>query len=284
MAEKKVGKKKPRRRLWCVIGAVMIVLLAVYLAVFHRVRGSLIEKPSDPKEYSRAIRRLSQRNLTIRSQEDIDDLGIVAHRIVTAADLAPGSFRVMYLPRLDTREKLHHLFHQPFTGLADIYADIWINSCTVYGHKEPTWGSGKCSVRPADKLSILIILIDRLKRGKSSLGEHIGAYAEVFTGMKLHTLPGRASCYALLMEQCVNDSKLADLAQRNLRKRTQSSFDDTEAAFWNYMADQSTHEALENLAVSSEAPSTAPETKGVKHDTVFKNLLKSYKGQKRIKG
>lgn len=268
------GKRSPRK-LWLAIGAAAIVLLMIYAAVFHRVRGRLIKGPFLPSEYAGAVRRLSQVSMTIRSQRNMDDLGIVAHQAVTEAGLVPGSFRVMYLPRLDVREKLHHLFHGPFTGLENIYADIWINSCTVYGHAEPTWGTGKCMVGPADKLSILIILIDRLKRGRSAPGEHICAYGEVFAGMRLHTLPGRASCYAILIRQCAKDRALAELARRHLRRRTQSTFDKTETAFWSYMANQPTREVLENLA-ASETPPAAPEREDASHVAVFDALLKSY--------
>lgn len=273
-SKKKKAKKKSRRKLWLAAGAAAIVLLVIYLAVFHRVRGRLIKRPRHISEYAAAVRRLSQVRMTIRSQRDMDDLGIVAHRAVTGARLIPGSFRVMYLPRLDAREKLHHLSHGPFTGLNNIYADIWINSCTVYGHGEPTWGTGECMVGPADKLSILIILIDRLKRGKGTLGEHIGAYGEVFTGMKLHTLPGRASCYIILIRQCARDPALAALVRRHLRRRTQNAVDETEAAFWLYMANQPTSEALENLA-ASETPPAASETEYASHVDIFLKLLES---------
>ncbi len=276
--KKKQKKKRSRRKLWFAVGAAAIALLVIYLAVFHRVRGRLIERPSSSPEYTMAVRRLSQVNMTIRSQRDMDDLGIVAYQAVTEAGFVPGSFRVMYLPRLDVREKLHHLFHGPFTGLQNIYADIWINSCTVYGHGEPTWGTGECAVTPADKLSILIILIDRLKRGKGTLGEHISAYGEVFAGMRLHTLPGRASCYTVLIGQCAKDRALAELVRRHLRRRTQSTFDETETAFWSYMASQPTREALENLAASETLPA-APEREDARHVDIdiFEKLLKSYK-------
>ena len=172
--------------------------------------------------------------MTVRSTEEMQDLGALAWRIVSKAGLLPGSFYVLFLPQLDIREKLHHFFHSPFTGFDSIYADIWFNSCTVYGLGESTWGIRKSRVYPADKLSVLIILIDRLKRGKTSLQEHLGAYIEVFSGMELYSMAGRARCWVLLMKQCARDDRLADFVERQLEMRRTEGIDLAERDLWNY--------------------------------------------------
>ena len=201
-----------------VVVFILLFFFLAYLPLFHRVRGEQIVEPSE-NEYRKAVAGMVHGPMTVHSTEDMQDLGALAWRIVREAGHSPGSFYVLFLPQLDIREKLHHLAHSPFTGLDSIYADIWLNSCTVYGSRESTWGIRRSSVYPADKLSVLIILIDRLKRGKTSLQEHLGAYIEVFSGMELHSLPGRARCWVLLMKQCAKDDGLANFVERQLEER-----------------------------------------------------------------
>ena len=217
--------------------------------------------------------------MTVRSTKDMQDLGAVAWRTVSEAGLSPGIFYVLFLSQLDIREKLHHFFHSPFTGLDSIFADIWFNSCTVYGLSESTWGIRRSRVYPADKLSVLIILIDRLKREKTSLQEHLGAYIEVFSGMELHSPPGRARCWVLLMKQCARDDRLADLVERQLELRRTEGIDMAERDLWNYIFKQPTRNALELLAMSdaSAAPSGCEE--GIEYQILFKKLLREYRSE-----
>lgn len=266
---------KPRRggRKWKIL---LIPLVVVYVWFFHSVRGNPIQA-SDSDSYKHAVRRVSHSGITVKSQEDMDDLGVIAHQIVSGAGYAPGPFKMLYLPRVDTTEKLHHIFHSPFTGLETIYTDIWINSCTTYGLKEPTWSVRKAAAMPADKLSILIILIDRLKREKSTFREHIGAYLEVFSGMKLHTLPGRASCYRLLLEQCARDAALAKFVRNQLGRRGGLALDESELDFWNYMVNQPTRVDLERLAELNELPVIQKRKKKIDCAAVFHKLMKEYK-------
>ncbi len=198
-----------------VVVFILLFFFLAYLPLFHSVRGEQIVEPSE-NEYRKAVARMVHGPVTVHSTEDMQDLGALAWHTVREAGHSPGSFYVLFLPQLDIREKLRHLAHSPFTGLYSIYADIWLNSCTVYGSRESTWGIRRSSVYPADKLSVLLILIDRLKRGKTSLQEHFGAYIEVFSGMELHSLPGRARCWLLLMKQCAKDDGLANFVERQL--------------------------------------------------------------------
>ena len=194
---------------------------------------------------------------------------------------SPGSFYVLFLPQLDTREKLHHLAHSPFTGLNTIYADIWLNSCTVYGSRESTWGIHRSSVYPADKLSVLLILIDRLKRGKTSLQEHFGAYIEVFSGMELHSLPGRARCWLLLMKQCAKDDGLANFVERQLEERLTDQIDMAERDLWNHLLKLPTRNDLEMLAASDIMPVALERTKDISYPILFKKLLYEYRSESR---
>ena len=166
-----------------------------------------------------------------------------------------------------------------------IHHIINMTSIKVYSMKLNSFtkfrNSYKLTLTILKRHTILIILIDRLKRGKGTIGEHVGAYGEVFTGMRLHTLHGRASCYTVLMSRCAKDPLLADLVRRHLRRRTQGAIDETEAAFWCYMANQPTRGALESLAASETSP-TAPERENVSHAAVFETLLKSYGSRRTV--
>ena len=212
----------------------------------------------------------------------MQDLGVVAWQVVIGASLRPGIFYVHFLPKLDIPEKLHHFFHSPFTGLDSIYADIWFNSCTVYGLNESTWGIRRSKVYPADKLSVLLILIDRLKRGKSSWQEHLGAYIEVFSGMELHSLPGRARCWRLLIKQCARDDKLAGFVERQLALRPIKGLDKDEVDFWNYLHKQPTKNTLELLAASETSPFSSEIQGDINCPLIFKNLLSEYRSSEQL--
>jgi hypothetical protein len=287
--EDEVKDKKPKNQTgmkgWLISrkvkGAAVCVLLIVslaYISLFHSVRGERIVEPSDEK-YRRSVSRMYNGPMTVRSAEEMQDLGALAWRIVSKAGLSPGSFYVLFLPQLDIREKLHHFFHSPFTGFDSIYADIWFNSCTVYGLGESTWGIRRSSVYPADKLSVLIILIDRLKRGKTSLQEHLGAYIEVFSGMELYSMAGRARCWVLLMEQCARDDRLADFVERQLELRRTEGIDLAERDLWNFILKQPTRNALEALAVSETSPVVPECEKDFKYQILFKMLLYEYRNE-----
>ncbi len=256
--------------------AVLLILSLSHLLLFHRVRGEQIVEPRED-EYRHAVTRVHRGPVTVRSTEDMRDLGAVAWRTVGKAGFSPGSFHVLFLPRLDDWEKLHHFFHSPFTGLDSMYADVWFNSCTVYGLSEPTWGIRRSGVYPADKLSVLIILIDRLRREKTSAGEHLGAYIEVFSGMAVHTVPGRARCWALLLKQCARDDKLADFVESQLELRRIEGIDQAERDLWNDLAKQPTRDKLEMLAASETSPAPKECEEGVGFHTLFKILLNEYR-------
>jgi hypothetical protein len=296
MAEKKKKKEKDKRKdtqtvlkdqkqrravRWTSLG-VALALLGTCFLLAHSVRGTLVTKPSD-KAYAQAVRRTAFGAVRIRSQEDMDDLGAIAYRAVAKGELTPGPFYVHYLPRLDVREKLHHLLHSPFTGLRSIYTDVWINSCTTYGAKESTWAFGKAEVYPADKLSILIILIDRLKREKSGIGEHLGAYLEVVGGMELHTVKGRASCYLLLVNQCARDRELTSFVQKQLKRRTSAKVDQSESEFWRCIVQSPTYDTLTDLAAGTTCPEAPPAEKRPTPSAAFMSVLSSRVEQLRPK-
>jgi hypothetical protein len=268
------GRRFSGRVKWGVVAAVMVLSLSCLL-LFHHVRGERIDVPTEG-EYRLAVTRINRDPITVHSMEAMRDLGVVAWRTVAEAGFSPGSFHVLFLPRLDLREKFHHFVHSPFTGLDAIYADIWFNSCTAYGLSEPTWGIRGSGVYPADKLSVLIILIDRLKRGKTSLQEHIGAYAEVFSGMELYTLPGRARCWVLLMKQCARDGRLADFVERQLEQRRIGGIDTAERDLWNYLQTDPTRRALEALAASATSPPSTVRGQDVRYRGTFKAILGQY--------
>ena len=271
------GRHVFRKMRWGVV-CVLLVLSLAHLSLFHSVRGERIVDPPED-EYQRAVARMYHGPITVRSTEDMQDLGAVAWRTVSEAGFSPGSFYVLFLPQLDVREKFHHFFHSPFTGLDSIYADIWFNSCTVYGLGEPTWGIRRSGVYPADRLSVLIILIDPLKRGKTSLQEHLGAYIEVFSGMELYSMPGQARCWVLILNQCARDDRLADFVERQLDLRRTEGVDLAERDLWNYLQKHPARRALEALAASETSPLLPECEKDIRYQILFKKLLSEYRSE-----
>ena len=137
-----LGKRKR------VVVFILLLFFLTYLPLFHSVRGEQIVEPSE-NEYRKAVARMVHGPMTVHSTEDMQDLGALAWHITRESGHLPGSFYVLFLPQLDIREKLRHLAHSPFTGLYSIYADIWLNSCTVYGSKNLHGGSaGPAYIRP----------------------------------------------------------------------------------------------------------------------------------------
>jgi hypothetical protein len=275
---KEKPKKKSRRiprKLKLTLYGIAIPLFLIYVLFFHITRGTVITRPTDD-EYVRAIQALRYGTLTVRTVEDMQNLGTVAWRVVEEADLAPGTFYVHHLPQLDTKEKLRHFFHSPFTGLESIYTDIWLNSCTTYGLGEPTWGVRESKVYPAAKLSMLLILVDRLKRERSSIQEHFGAYREVLTGMELHTLQGRTRCWVILLEQCGRNEAMAGFVESQLRMRRAQDIDGAEWDFWSYVNKQPTRNAIEILASSETPPANVERQDGIQCDALYRKLLKEY--------
>jgi hypothetical protein len=265
-------EEAPRRRLRWILLLVLAAVVIAWLAFAHSVRGTLIEKPTD-SGYSLAVRRITFGNTRVNSQTVMNDLGAVAHRAVEQAGLKPGVFYVHFLPKLDAREKLHHALHSPFTGLRSIYTDIWINSCTTYAVREPTWSLRKAEVYPADCLSILILLIDRLKREKSAAGEHIGAYIELLRGMEVHTVHGRASCYLLLVDLCAGNRELTQFVLRQLGRRRLDMLDTSESEFWRCIAADPTYRTLRDLAAGEPLPEAPPAEKRLNSSAAFMSVL-----------
>ena len=285
--KEKTLRKKRDVKIWHALGKgkrflvfILLLFFLAYLSLFHHVSGAQIVEPSE-NEYRQAVAGMVHGPVTVHSTKDMRDLGALAWRTVRESGHSPGSFYVLFLPQLDVREKLRHLAHSPFTGLDSIYADIWLNSCTVYGSRESTWGIRRSSVYPADKLSVLLILIDRLKRGKTSLQEHVGAYIEVFTGMELDSLPGRARCWMLLIKQCAKDDGLANFVERQLEERRTDQVDLAEKELWNHLLKLPTRKNLEMLAASDITPVALERTKDIAYPFLFKKLLREYRSESR---
>lgn len=264
-----------RKSKWVVV-SILLLLFLTCLLLFHGVRGERIVAVSDDV-YKQAVARLHRGPVTVHSTQDMMDLGAVASRAVSEEGLSPGSFYVLFLPRLDVREMLHHFVHSPVTGFDSIYADIWFNSCTVYGSEEPTWGIRRSRVYPADKLSVLLILLDRLKRGKTPLQEHLGAYLDVFPGMELHSLPGRARCWTILMKQCTRDDKLAAFVGWQLKMRRTEGLDAAERDFWNYLLERPSRNTVEALAASKIFPAAFVCGKSGEVAPLFEKLIYEYR-------
>ena len=156
--------------------------------------------------------------VTVHSTEDMQDLGACGmadsqrSRSFTGKLLRPFPAAVGYQGKAPSPRPftLHRSIFDIRRYLAELLHCLRI--------EESTWGIRRSRVYPADKLSVLLILIDRLKRGKTSLQEHFGAYIEVFSGMELHSLPGRARCWLLLMKQCAKDDRLANFVERQLEE------------------------------------------------------------------
>ena len=129
---------------------------------------------------------------------------------------------------------------------------------------------------------MLLILIDRLKRGKTSLQEHFGAYIEVFTGMELHSLPGRARCWLLLMKQCAKDDGLANFVERQLEERRTEHTEHIDLAewdLWNHLLKLPTRKNLEMLAASDTTPVALERKEDIKYPLLFRKLLHEYRSE-----
>ena len=204
----------------------------LHLPFFHYLRGNPIEGGSSG-ELPALFERLSAAGALIRSQSQFDDIGLLAWHIVKASGFRPGSFRIHYLEQLDPLEKFHHLVHQPFTGYRTLYTDIWVNSAAVYGTVESTWGYNDPGVIPADRLSMLLLLVERLGRGLGNVAEHLQCYVEIFTGMDYYRPTGRARTYQLVFAFATESEAFRHWLVKALNQRQRIYIDDIELGFWS---------------------------------------------------
>lgn len=206
-------------------------LLTIWLAFMFFVRGERIAPP-DPARLAENIARLASGSPTILSQADLERVAAVASGLTASEGRRPGPFHVLYLERLDTLEKFHHLMHQPFTGIRRMYCDVWIHSVTTYGTPEATWGVGPVVVRPALELPIFLFLMDRLAREKTTAGEYTGAVFEAFAGMDMHTVAGRGRLWERVFSACQRWPVLADWVAEQLAVEEPPWTDDAELDYW----------------------------------------------------
>lgn len=210
---------------------VITALAVVWLAFMFFVRGELV-RPPDPSRLPELIVRLASGSPTILSQADLERVAAVASGITASEGRTPGPFHVLYLERLDTLEKFHHLMHQPFTGIQRMYCDVWIHSVTTYGTPEATWGVGQVVVRPSLELPMLLFLMDRFAREKTTAGEYTGAVFEAFSGMEIYTPQGRARVWERLFHACRRWPVLSDWVAEQLAQWDPDWTDASERDYW----------------------------------------------------
>jgi hypothetical protein len=190
----------------------------IFVALCCYVRGPVVGPAPNAAVLDGQLRFLAASPPWIQSLEDIQQLGAVAAGLVAQRGIEPGTFHVDYLARLDLLEKFHHLIHAPFTGMTRIYCDIWVNSITTYGADEATWGFSDSKVRRSLKLPILMLLLDRLARGRSTLTEYLCAPFEEFSGMAIHTFPGRVQAWHSFLLDCRKFPQLVPFVKEQLSR------------------------------------------------------------------
>ncbi|MBI4861873.1 MAG: hypothetical protein HY815_16690 [Candidatus Riflebacteria bacterium] len=230
------------RPLLLLLGALVLLVAALF---FH-VRGEPIG--SAPPSADRAIERMASGLPGIASPSDLMAVGDVAAALTREAGLAPGPFRLHFLPGLDLLEKFHHLAHGPFTGIRRMYCDIWINSLTTYGRPERTWGFGPVDVRASLKLPPLILLLDRLGRQKSARAEYTEAVFEAFRGMEVHEVAGRSRIWLRLVAASVRHPLLALFVREQLGHYDLAWSDSAEVRMWWELEADPRLERLRELA------------------------------------
>ena len=233
--------------------------LTVWLAFMFHVRGVPVAPPPDPAQLPELIARMASGSPTILSQAELERLAAVASGLTVQEGRRPGPFHVLYLERLDTLEKFHHLMHQPFTGIRRMYCDVWIHSVTTYGTPEATWGLGRVVVSPALKLPIFLFLLDRLGRENTAFGEYTGAVFEAFRGMEMHTVEGRARLWERVFTACLRQPVLADWAAEQLALENPAWTDDAELDYWRAQGPDRVTAFRQGLALRrARAPAAPP--------------------------
>ena len=212
-------------------------LFVAWLAAMFYVRGEPLP-PGDPARLPQQIAALAAGAPLVLSQQDLLALGAVAAGLTIEEGHRPGPFHVLFLPRLDRLEKFHHLMHGPFTGIRRMYCDVWIHSVTSYGRAEATWGFEPVIVRPALKLPLLLFLMDRLAREKTSFGEYTGAVFEAFAGMEMHTVPGRGRLWERMYDAGARYPVLADWVAAQLPLEDPAWTDNAEMQYWSQRGSQ----------------------------------------------
>jgi len=248
------------------------VFFVLHIISFHYKRGELIQ-PTQKTDAHKAVQSLSENNTYISSQKDMDALGALAWYIVKNNQKKPGQFYVYFIPEMDLIEKFHHLAHQPFTGIESCYTDIWINTLTTYGIEEPSWGIPKMKATKADKFAILQILIDRLLRETSNIGEHFSCYIEIFDGMPVHTLKGRAKCYQFIFNVAKNDPTIKDWVLTQLQNRPYNYVSPVERKMWQVLNKNPSLETLNKLVAGKINGNDA--SGAFSESVVFEKLLDS---------
>jgi hypothetical protein len=254
------------------IGITLLILVVLHIPPFHLVRGSMI-LPTDEAVLQRSISALVVNNSLVKSQLDLERLGIIAQHVVSNDGTKTGEFRVLFLNQLDGLEKFHHLVHQPFTGYNRLFTDIWINSLTVYGTAESTWGVNSPTVIPADQLGILLLLVDRLQRGYGEAFEHVQCYVEIFTGMSFYTVSGRATVYRRVLKLAKSNPTFRTWLRHRLVNRSSTYIDDVELRFWNLLAADPSVETLNRLA-ENNIPANSSISNSMSQVQVLDGLLR----------
>lgn len=221
--------------------------------VLEYVRGEWVVAIPAPQLES-ALIAMSTGGPEVRSQGDLMMIGAVAARLTLIEQRSPGQFRVAFRDRLDDLERLRHLVHGPFTGIRRMYCDVWINSLTTYGTEEPTWGFTAVRVRPARRLPILLFLLDRLGRGRTTWQEHVGAVPEAIGGMEMHTLGGRGRLWSRLLRLAASSPRLAMFITAQLSGCDRDWSDDLEVRFWDELSARPSVATLELLAAGPLEP------------------------------
>ena len=219
---------------WRILKVTVVVLLFCYVGVFHYVRGDRI-LPTTEGDLQSIFLNLPHNSL-VQSQSQLNDIGRLAWFTVNRTNQTPGIFYLKYLSKLDNLERFHHLIHQPFTGYQTLFTDIWINSASVYGTVEPSWGIGDVQVNTANSLAMFLLIIDRLQRGYSSPTEHIQCYFEIFSGMDYYTTKGKAEVYKRVLPYAAKSVLFRNWLIREIHNRPQNLLDRNELSFWNNLA------------------------------------------------
>jgi hypothetical protein len=144
-----------------------------------------------------------------------------------------------------------------------------------YGSREATWSFHPSRVQPALELNMLLLLIDRLQREKTLVGERLGALVEAVGVMPVHTLPGRAQIWNRILRATRSHPELVHFLERQLAAYRWEDTDQAEWAFWQHMAVDPGRNRVEELLQGNhpEAPPDLDPALGVGQR---KRLLQSY--------
>ena len=214
---------------------ILTIAVICYIALFHSIRGEKIEASTEDN-LNTILDRLQTETTSIRSQSEFNDIGQLAWIVVNQNGITPGTFYLKYIEKLDNLERFHHLIHQPFTGYQFLYTDIWINSATVYGTNETSWGRGTVTVDKANSLAMFLLIVDRLQRGYNQIQEHLQCYLEIFTGMNYYTLSGKETVYKRVLSYATRNKSFRSWFLKELQQRPKYTIDQSEWDYWNQLS------------------------------------------------